>query len=386
MKKVALLGASGSIGKNAITVMKNHPDEFQVTCLSAHTKIDYLVRQALELRPQAVVITSETRNDERLKQLQREGIQVFYGDNGLTAAIAVCDFDILVNALVGAVGLLPTLSALERGKSVALANKETLVMAGELVTTAARQHQAKLIPIDSEHSAIFQCLVGEKIENVSRIILTGSGGPFLHRQANQFSAITVAEALNHPKWKMGPKITIDSATLMNKGLEIIEAYWLFGVPLAKIDLVIHPQSIIHSLVEFVDGSIKAQLGWPDMKVPIQYALTYPGRRSAPIRELDFAMLKELTFFYPDHNRFPNLRLAVAAIQQGGSAPAVLNATNEVAVRYFLANKIPFTAIPALIEKTLAQHRTIAHPDLPAILAADQWAREFVDEVVLAGKI
>ncbi|HDL18093.1 MAG TPA: 1-deoxy-D-xylulose-5-phosphate reductoisomerase [Bacteroidetes bacterium] len=386
MKKIAIFGASGSIGKNTLDVISRLPDEFRITCMSVHTSVDFLLQQALKLRPEAVIVTGENAPQGSIERLKENGISVFLGADGLQQAVKSVDFDILLNALVGAAGLLPTLLAVEMGRTIALANKETLVMAGELITRAAEKSGAKLIPVDSEHSAIFQCLLGERSENVKRIILTGSGGPFFTRQENRFDEITVEEALSHPNWKMGPKITVDSATMMNKGLEIIEAFWLFGLPLQKIDVVIHPQSIIHSLVEFVDGSLKAQLGWPDMRIPIQFALTYPLRKKLQTKKLDFADLKQLTFFHPDSQKFPNLRLAVEALKMGGTAPAILNAANEAAVQKFLAREIRFTAIPELIETALSRRPVRKNPTLDDILQEDRWAREFVRNAVQSGKV
>ncbi len=386
MKKVTILGASGSIGRNTLEVIKNLRDDFSVVCLSVHSNTDFLVEQAKIFHPETVVITGPAPDEKAVAELKSEGIRIYFGERGLTRALSAFEFDILVNALVGAVGLSPTLLAIERGKDIALANKETLVMAGELVTGMAKKHGVKLIPIDSEHSAIFQCLVGENIDEVDRIILTGSGGPFFNRPETLFSEITIEETLKHPNWKMGKKISVDSATMMNKGLEIIEAFWLFGLPLEKIDLVIHPQSIIHSLVKFVDGSFKAQLGWPDMKIPIQYALTHPFRYSLKVKDLNFADLGMLTFFNPDHNKFPSLRLALEAIKIGGSAPAVLNAANEKAVEKFLERQISFTAIPQLVEDTLSKHKVKQYPELDDIIFDDQWARDFVEEMIRSRKL
>lgn len=386
MKQIALLGASGSIGRNTLEVISKYPENFKVNVLSVHSQVDFAVEKAQELKPEAVIISDNNDILDAIDFLEKQGIKVYVGDNGLEQALVEFDFDLLVNALVGGIGLVPTLAAIRSGKSVALANKETLVMAGELVNNELKQHDATLIPIDSEHSAIFQCLVGEPRESVKRIILTGSGGPFLQRDINDFHNITIEESLAHPNWKMGKKITVDSATLMNKGLEIIEAYWLFGISLDQIDLVIHPQSIIHSMVEFVDGSIKAQLGWPDMKIPIQYALTYPERLPMQSDEMNFAELKELTFFEPDYEKFPNLRLASEAIKKGGTMPAVLNAANEEAVHLFLNGVISFMDISQLIGDTMQRHDCVTHPGLDETLAADRWARHYVVENIRTQKI
>jgi len=386
MKKVAILGASGSIGKNTLEVVKDLTDDLKVVCLSVHQNTKFLYEQAIKFLPEVVVITDSSQNDNNINKLETEGIKVFWGSEGLVEALSSIDYDILVNALVGAAGLLPTLSSIEKGKTVAIANKESLVMAGEHITTKVKEFNAKLLPIDSEHSAIFQCLVGENIKDVQRVIITGSGGPFLNREKNQFKNITVDEALAHPNWEMGKKITIDSATLMNKGLEIIEAHWLFDLPLEKIDLVIHPQSIIHSMVEFVDGSIKAQLGWPDMKLPIQYALTYPTRRNLNSKKIDLTEMENLTFYRPDYNKFPALQLAVDAIKLGGTSTAVLNASNEEAVFKFLNRKIPFNSIPKLIEQTLSEHQVKKLPTIDDIIMSDQWARNIVEELIKKRKV
>lgn len=381
MKRIGILGASGSIGRNALKVIGEYPDRFKVAFMSVHTQVDFAVEKALEIRPAAVAITGSEDVLHAISVLENNGIKVFAGDGILTSLLESCEFDLLVNALVGGIGLVPTLTALKLGKTVALANKESLVMAGGLVNEAIKEYHGVLIPIDSEHSAIFQCLVGEKEGTVDKIVLTGSGGPFLNRKPEEFRDVTIEEALAHPNWEMGKKITIDSATMMNKGLEIIEAHWLFGLPLKAIELVIHPQSIIHSMVKFKDGSVKAQLGWPDMKVPIQYSLTYPDRFPANTRSLDFVEIKQLSFQEPDYDKFPNLRLAVESIKKGGTAPAVLNAVNEEAVYLFLDGIIPFNRIPILIEEAMESHDCLQNPKLEEILSADQWARNYVYEKI-----
>ncbi|HHM23689.1 MAG TPA: 1-deoxy-D-xylulose-5-phosphate reductoisomerase [Bacteroidetes bacterium] len=382
MKRLVLLGASGSIGQNALDVISRHRDQFSLAAMSVHRRVDILAGKIQEFRPAAVAITGEPVDRDAVRLIRETGVRVYLGPEGLLEMLRETDFDLALNAIVGAAGLMPTVECIRKGRNVALANKESLVMAGEIVTRLADQQGVTIVPVDSEHSAVFQCLMGERIENVQRIILTGSGGPFLHRREH-LSDVTVEEALAHPKWRMGKKITIDSATYMNKGLEIIEAHWLFRVPLEKIDVVIHPQSIIHSLVEFVDGSVKAQLGWPDMRVPIQFALTYPERTALATRPLDFAALRELTFFRPDEERFPALRYAKEALSRGGTAPAVLNAANEVAVQFFLEKRITFTQIPELVGKALQEHTAVPHPTLDDILAADAWARQFVKQALKA---
>ena len=375
------MGSTGSIGQNALQVIRDHPGEFDVTCLTARENVTILLEQARIFRPARVVISEEKAASAAISSFEELGVEVLTGAEALTACLEDDPSELVVNALVGAVGLLPTLTAIRAGKQIALANKETLVMAGELVNREAQEHGVKLLPVDSEHSAVFQCLVGESAESVEKIILTGSGGPFLHRDKQSLSDVTVQEALAHPNWRMGRKITIDSATLMNKGLEVIEAFHLFGVPLEKIQVVIHPESIIHSMVVFVDGSVKAQLGVPDMRLPIQYALFYPERKASNYERLDFARLQSLTFFEPDLEKFPCLGLALRALKQGGTAPAVLNGANEMAVRYFLEEKIAFTQIPELIEAALETQSWKANPDVEDILAADKWSRAFVEAQV-----
>ena len=357
-RNIAILGSTGSVGRNALEVIAGFPGRFRVTYLTAHKKIDLLREQINQCHPRGVVVL-----DPHAAGTLRESIdgltEVLSGEEGLSEVVSRGDVDIVLNALVGFAGLKPTLRAVEAGKDVALANKETLVVGGKLVMAKVREKRVRLLPIDSEHSAIFKCLQGEEIRTVERLILTASGGPFLHYGKEKLDAVTVEEALRHPTWRMGNKITIDSATLMNKGLEVIEAYWLFGIPPEKIHVVVHPQSIIHSMVEFVDGSVKAQLGLPDMRLPIQYALTYPERLPSQYRRVDFAELGNMTFLPPDTERFPCLPLASHALAMGGTAPAVLNAANEVAVELFLAGKLPFCAIPAVIREALNAH-TPAH--------------------------
>jgi len=360
MKRIALLGSTGSIGQQTLDVVRWHPDEFEIVALVASQPSDAFAAQVQEFSPGLSCLTS------------RDG----------TAPIidVVCDenVDLVVVATSGTVGFEPTITALRAGKPVALANKETLIMAGHLVTEAARSSGAALLPIDSEHSAIWQCLQGEEpwSERVGRLLLTASGGAFRDRPVSALTDVTPAEALQHPTWSMGPKITIDSATLMNKGLEVIEAHWLFGVGFDRIDVVIHHQSVIHSLVEFVDGSVKAQLGLPDMRLPIQYALAHPARLSTPVERLDLASVAQLTFAAVDSAKYPCLALAYAAGRSGGTCPTVLNAANEVAVARFLAGDLPFMAISALIEAALDAHTPRPSPSLEEVLEADQWARHF----------
>lgn len=381
MKRLAILGSTGSIGTNCVEVVVAHPDQFEVRYLSTHRNVDLLVEQAARFRPRAVAVYEETAATSAGEKFRQLGVELYTGLDGIVEISRQGDYDILVNALVGSVGLRPTLNALQRGRRVALANKETLVMGGALVMDAARAAGAELIPIDSEHSALLQCLAGEDSRQVETIILTASGGPFKDVPAKEFSALTVEQALRHPNWDMGQKITIDSATLMNKGLEVIEARWLFDLPADRIQVVVHPESIIHSMVEFVDGSVKAQMGVPDMRVPIQYALSYPGRVAGDVPRMDFRTLRKLTFEPPDLNKFRCLHLAYEAIREGGAAPAVLNAANEEAVHLFLNRRIGFHHIPGLVEEALSGIEPSSGSSLDELLHYDQSARAFVRQQV-----
>jgi 1-deoxy-D-xylulose-5-phosphate reductoisomerase len=376
MKKVLILGSTGSIGINTLNVIRNFPDTFRITALTINTKIDLLEAQINEFNPGTVVVKDEKLGMNLKKRIAGK-CKVLVGEAGLIDAAANLDYDIFVGAMVGFCGLAPTLEAIKRGKIIALANKETLVVAGELITSLCRRYNAKIIPIDSEHSAIFQCLEGEKKDQVEKIILTASGGPFLHKSKASLASVTVKEALNHPNWKMGDKITIDSASMMNKGLEIIEAFWLFGVEKKKIEVVIHPQSIIHSMIQFVDGSIKAQLGLPDMKLPIQYALTYPERLTNNFPRLNLVKIGDLSFFSPDLEKFECLMLAYMALTSGGSAPCIMNAANEIAVNKFLNGKIKFSHIPKLISMALEKIENHRPLSIEAIFECDKETREFV---------
>jgi 1-deoxy-D-xylulose-5-phosphate reductoisomerase len=379
MKKIVLLGSTGSIGVNTLEVVKSFPDNFSVEALSVNSNIELLKEQIKLFSPKVVAVNDKLKAIELRSQIG-DDCKVLDGEEGLIEIAATCDYDIFVGAMVGFAGLAPTLEAIKLGKRIALANKETLVVAGEMVTRLLKEHKAELIPVDSEHSAIFQCLVGEKVSEVEKIILTASGGPFLHRSKDELHNVTIADALNHPNWKMGSKITIDSATMMNKGLEVIEAFWLFGLAKNKIEVVIHPQSIIHSMVEFIDGSIKAQLSSPDMKLPIQYALTYPNRFSASHVETKFHAIKNLTFFEPDFDKFECLKLAFEVMEAGGTAPCILNASNEVAVEKFLTGKIGFTKIPYIINKSLEKIENHKHPDIDQIFECDKETRLFAEQL------
>jgi 1-deoxy-D-xylulose-5-phosphate reductoisomerase len=376
MKNIAILGSTGSIGRNCLEVIANFPEQFRVTYLTTNRNTELLREQVKKFRPVGVGVIDKEAAAE-FRTMMNGSVTLFAGENEFLDLVSRDDVDVVVSALVGFAGLRPTMRALESGKTVALANKETLVVAGELITKLVNERNAALIPIDSEHSAILQCLAGEGRGNIARLILTASGGPFLNTEKGDLESVSVGQALSHPNWRMGNKITIDSATLMNKGLEVIEAHWLFGLPPEKIEVVIHPQSIIHSLVEFVDGSMKAQLGVPDMKIPIQYALTYPERSPSDYERLDLSKLREMTFFKPDRSKFECLGLAYDALGTGGTATTVLNAADEVAVDAFLENKIKFSQIPRLIEKALSAHRAILHPGLDDIIQTDKETRELV---------
>jgi 1-deoxy-D-xylulose-5-phosphate reductoisomerase len=375
-KNVAVLGSTGSIGQNSLEVLKNLSDRFRVTYLSANKNVDLLGQQIAQFKPRGVVVFDE-QSAATLQRRVNGDLEIFSGESGLLEIVRRNDVDIVVCALVGFAGLKPTIEAIKHRKTIALANKETLVVAGVLMKSLADEYGVRIIPIDSEHSAILQCLLGEDASSISRLILTASGGPFLNTPAESFANVSVEQALNHPNWKMGKKITIDSATLMNKGLEVIEAHWLFNLPPQRIDVVVHPQSIIHSMVEFVDGSIKAQLGIPDMKIPIQFALTYPERSPMNGARLDFPKLQSMTFFQPDKKKFRCLQLAYDALAVGGTATTALNAANEVAVEAFLEKKISFQRIPELIDRALSSHRVVAAPELPSIIEADNATRALV---------
>ncbi len=379
MKNICILGSTGSIGRSSLEVIAAFPERFRVTCLTANKNVELLRRQVEQFHPQAVAITDES-SASTFRSSMNGSLNVFSGADGLQEVMRCVETDVVISSMVGIAGLKPTLEAIRRGRTVALANKEALVVAGEIMMREVNAHGATLIPIDSEHSAIMQCLAGERPEDIARLILTASGGPFLHLGKEKFPHITVEEALKHPNWKMGNKVTIDSATLMNKGLEVIEAHWLFGLPVEKIDVLIHPQSIIHSMVEFVDGSVKAQLGAPDMKLPIQYALTYPGRVSSKIQRIDFSQLGQMTFFEPDRRKFECLQLAREALRRGGTGPAILNAANEVAVERFLGRSITFDSIPRIIRETMERIPAAQHPALDDIIETDRLSRLAAQEI------
>ncbi|CAH1197788.1 1-deoxy-D-xylulose 5-phosphate reductoisomerase [Paenibacillus plantiphilus] len=374
MKKLTILGSTGSIGTQTLDVVANDPQAYEIHGLAAGSNIKLLIEQAKQFRPKAVCVAEKSLIDD-IKPHLPIGTRVLYGEQGLIEIAAATDADTVVTAIVGSRGLSATLAAIEAGKNIGLANKETLVTAGHLVMKSAADKGVSILPIDSEHSAIFQCLNGENRAQVKRITLTASGGSFRDRTREELEGVTVAEALNHPNWSMGAKITIDSATMANKGLEVIEARWLFGLQYDEIDVLIHPESIIHSYVEFVDNSIVAQLGLPDMRVPIQYALTYPDRRPTPTESLDLAKLGSLRFREMDFDRYPCLRFAYESGRAGRSAPTVFNAANETAVARFLDGAITFLDIERVIEQVLSRHVIVDLPDVAAIAEVDAWARK-----------
>ncbi|MCG6917702.1 MAG: 1-deoxy-D-xylulose-5-phosphate reductoisomerase [Deltaproteobacteria bacterium] len=385
MKKIAILGSTGSIGRNALQVIEQFPDRFQVVGLAAGRNIDLLTEQIQRFRPKVAAVLDQELADDVTSRLPGDtGVKIFAGSTGYQKLASHTDADMVLSSMVGAAGLIPTLSAIRAGKEVALANKETLVMAGALVMGEVQKYKVTLLPVDSEHNAIFQALEGHRREDLKRILLTASGGPFLNLPKEQLESVTPAQALAHPNWEMGAKITIDSATMMNKGLEVIEAKWLFEVPVEKIVVHIHPQSIVHSMVEYVDGSVIAQLGMPDMRVPIAYALAYPERLKLGLPTLDLFSVQTLTFQEPDLGRFPCLDLAFTACKAGGTMPAVLNASNEVAVQAFLDNRIPFLGISRLVDKVMQEHELAPATELEAILAADSWARTRAEEMIGRG--
>jgi len=380
MKKISLLGSTGSIGVNTLDVVERNPEDFQILAMSAGSNVDLFVEQIRKFKPKFAALFEEEKIPSLKKQVADLDVEILSGEEGCITVATISEIDIVVSGIVGKAGLLPAMEALKAGKNLALANKETLVIAGELILQEAQKTNSKIIPIDSEHSAIFQALNGERKGRIKKIILTASGGPFRTFNADQMESVTVKDALNHPNWEMGSKITIDSSTMMNKGLEYIEAKWLFGVE-TPVEIVVHAQSIIHSMVEFVDTSIMAQLGIPDMRVPIAYALTYPDRFECNLPSLDLASIGNLTFEAPDFERFPCLQLAIDAMETGQTLPAVLNAANEIAVRAFLNELIPYKDIAELIRMVMHNHIPTKLNELQDILDADQWAREETTKLI-----
>lgn len=380
MKKILILGSTGSIGQSTIDIVRTFPKEFEIVGLSANQNTEDLLKQIKEFKIKTVAINDEAKAKE-LKSILNSKCEILIGEKGIIELVRRNNYDILVTALVGFVGLIPTIEAIKLKKRIALANKETLVVAGEIIINLAKEYGAEIIPVDSEHSAIFQCLVGENKNHISKIILTASGGPFLNKSINELYDVTIQEALNHPNWKMGNKITIDSATMMNKGLEVIEAFWLFQLPKHKIEVVIHPQSVIHSMVEFVDGSIKAQLSSPNMKLPILYALTFPERFQYSQVLTDFKKISNLSFFEPDFDKFVCLKIAYDVISEGGVSSCILNAANEIAVDSFLKGKIKFTQIPDYIKFALDKIDNKFNFEINDIIETDKKTRELLNSII-----
>lgn len=380
-KKISILGSTGSIGTQALEVIEAHPDHFILEAITANENADLLIRQAMKYKPNLVVIANEDKYQQVFDALDQLDIKVYAGESAICHAAELEEVDVVLTALVGYAGLKPTLRAIEAGKAIALANKETLVVAGELVTTLARKKRIPILPVDSEHSAIFQCLTGEFSNPIEKIILTASGGPFRGKDRDFLTQVKKEQALKHPNWDMGAKITIDSASLMNKGLEVIEAKWLFGVSDDQIEVVVHPQSIIHSMVQFEDGSIKAQMGLPDMKLPIQYALTYPERLKSDFPRFDFSEYPSLTFEKPDLETFKNLALSYEALKKGGNQPCILNAANEIAVSKFLEDQVGFLEMSDIVESCLNKISYISTPSFEDYVETDKETRILATELI-----
>ena len=381
MKQIAILGSTGSIGTQTLDVVRQHPDAFSVYALSAHRSIDLLIKQALEFNPAVVCIADETYYRPLCEALSDLPIRVLAGEKALAEMVTMSAIDVVVAAMVGYAGLRPTIEAIKAKKTIALANKETLVVAGEIIDRLAKRYKVDILPVDSEHSAIFQSLVGEDMTSVEKLLLTASGGPFRNFTLEQMQYVTAAEALRHPNWEMGAKITIDSASMMNKGFEVIEARWLFDIPVDKIQVLVHPQSVVHSAVQFVDGSVKAQLGTPDMRMPIQYALTYPERWMSDVARLDLFATQSLTFEEPDLKRFPNLALAYEAMNKGGNMPCVLNAANEVVNLAFREGKCGFMQMSQVIAQTMEKTMFITEPTYEDYVQTDKEARKIALELL-----
>ena len=380
-KRLAILGSTGSIGTQTLDIVRANPDRFEVYALCANRSVDKLAEQALEFHPEVVCIADETLYDSLRAKLATLDCKVWSGAQAIADMVTFPSVDIVVAAMVGYAGLKPTIEAVKAGKTIALANKETLVVAGEIICDLATQYHAPILPVDSEHSAIFQSLVGEERSEIEKILLTASGGPFLHHTLEQMASVTAADALKHPNWEMGAKITIDSASMMNKGFEVIEAKWLFGVPVEKIQVLVHPQSIVHSAVQFSDGAVKAQLGAPDMHIPIQYALTFPERIAGDFPRLDLFRTRDLQFEQPDLQRFPNLALAYEATRRGGNIPCVLNAANEVVNLAFRENRCRFLQMSEVIAATMAKAPFISKPTYEDYVATDAEARRIASQLL-----
>ena len=385
MKRISILGSTGSIGRSTLSIVERFPDKFRVVALAAGNNIDLLEKQVRAFKPQLVATAAEDAAKALSLRLGADAPDIIPGVRGMAAVAAADGAEVTVSAIVGTAGLVPTMAAIRAGKTIALANKEVLVTAGELVMSECRARGVQLLPVDSEHSAIFQCLLAGMNRDIKRLVLTASGGPFRSASRNELNAVTVAQALKHPNWNMGRKITIDSATLMNKGLEVIEAHWLFGLPPEKIGVLVHPQSIVHSMVEYCDGAVVAQLGMPDMRGPIAYALSYPERLDGVSPALDLARVGTLTFEEPDYDRFPCPAYAFDALKAGGSMPAVLSAANETAVSHFLAERIAFRDIARVIRGVMDAHATRPVASIEDALEADRWAREEAENIITSGR-
>lgn len=383
-RRIAILGSTGSIGTQALDVISRHRDMFEVECITANSNASLLISQAKEFNVNCAIIADESKYQQVFDALDPFDIKVFTGSKSISDIVSGDNIDMVLTAMVGFSGLAPTIAAIKAGKAIALANKETLVSAGSIIMKLAKEYGAAIIPVDSEHSAIFQCLQGEKVR-AEKIILTASGGPFFRKSKEEIASATVEQALNHPNWNMGAKVTIDSASMMNKGLELIEARWLFNMAPSDIEIVIHPQSIVHSMVQFPDGSVSAQMSNPDMRLPIQYALSYPFRLDLNTTRLNFPEMCSLEFYKPDMEKFPCLRIAFEAIERGGNHPCAMNAANEIAVNHFLSSKIPFAAIPKIIEEVLYATDFIAEPSIEDIYQTDKKARELASMIKLKYK-
>jgi len=385
MKRLSILGSTGSIGVNTLHIVSQFPERFEVISLSAGRNSKLLKQQILQFRPKIVSVLNKELSETLRSELSHVPVEIVHGVEGLIQVATHPEVDQVVSAIVGAVGLIPTLAAIKTGKPIALANKETLVMAGKIVMEEAKQNHVQILPVDSEHSAIFQALLGHRKEDIHRLILTASGGPFLNFPPSRLQEVTVKEALHHPRWEMGKKITIDSASLMNKGLEVIEAHWLFDIPIERIGILIHPQSVVHSMVEYVDGSMVAQMGIPDMRIPISYALSFPERLPLDLPRLDLSRNGVLNFHEPDLERFPCLKLAYQALRTGETMPAVLNAANEIAVNAFLEGSLKFTEIPRCVQRVMGEHEVKTVHTVEDILKADHWARERSKAILERGR-
>ncbi|MEE8547698.1 MAG: 1-deoxy-D-xylulose-5-phosphate reductoisomerase [bacterium] len=385
VKRISILGSTGSIGKNTLDIVARNRGQLQVVSLASKSDVEGIVRQAREHKPKLVALFDEEAASDAENSLAGSGISVLSGTEGILEASTISEADTVVSAIVGAAGVMPTFAAVEAGKDVALANKEALVAAGSIITNEALRTGARILPIDSEHSAVFQAIMGQDAAGVQRVILTASGGPFFKKSQDFLDGVTPEMALDHPRWKMGPKVTVDSATMMNKGLEVIEAHWLFGVPVERIEVVVHPQSIIHSMVEFIDGSTLAQMGIADMRLPIAFALGYPDRMSLPFDPLDLTAEGKLEFFEPDLDFFPCLKLAYKALRRGGGIPAIMNAANEVAVEVFLNGQLPFTGIPQVVAHVMETAPEVQDRNLAEIMRGDNWARKAARDYIASSE-